>query len=86
MNSFLFGGIAITDDKVSLQDWALVMVQQQGGSLNPVINLFDNQALYAKLYTLSGSDSEIAELVRICPHVSNPQGRSTIEYMVCYER
>ena len=82
MNAFLFGGIAINNGFMTLEQLAICLIQQQGGIMRPLVNLFDNQALYAK----SNENSGRVELVRIATFDANGRGYATIEYMDCYKK
>ena len=62
------------EGEMDLQGVVETGVGQQGGSLHPLINLFNMQTLYGRI------DGNEVEVVRICPHLRKEI--STIEYMV----
>src|SRR3989344_7666929 len=74
MHGFLLGGILFLEGEMDLQGVVETGVGQQGGSLHPLINLFNMQTLYGRI------DGNEVEVVRICPHLRKEI--STIEYMV----
>ena len=82
MNAALFGGMDMNNGLMTLEQLAVLLIQQQGGIMRPLVNLFDNQVLYAK----SSENLGIVELVRIAPFDYNGRHRSTIEYMYCRKK